>query len=328
MRYHNNAVTNKNQRREIFYSENSYRTLAEKYSVSLSTIHNWKNYQLPDKKEDRFKDRAYGPKTVNYALGKWERKLICGLREMEWISLDDLVISLDKLIPSLNRSNVYRTLKRNGLNRKPEEEDNKGKGTFKKYNPGYVHMDVFYLPKLNGKRAYVFAAIDRTTKMIFLEVYSRKTKESALDFLKKCIAFFPFKIHIILTDNGREFTLKGFRNKYKKRVEVKKHIFTAHCHKNKIDHRTTKPKHPWTNGQVERLNGILEERTIKRYRYKNHQQIYVHLKKLQTKWNYFKRHKTLNLKTIPQVLEEWYIKKPEIFRAQIMLNYRSQNGET
>jgi len=164
MRYHNNAVTNKNQRKEIFYSQENYRTLAEKYSVSLATIHNWKNYDLPVKTEERFRDRACGPKRVSYALGKWERKLICGLRQMEWISLDDLVIVLDGLIPKLNRSNVYRTLKRNSLNRKPKNENGKGKGTFKKYDPGYIHMDVFYLPKLNGKRAYVFAAVDRTTK--------------------------------------------------------------------------------------------------------------------------------------------------------------------
>ena len=27
------------------------------------------------------------------------------------------------------------------------------------------------------------------------------------------------------------------------------------CARNDIDHRLTKPKHPWTNGQVERMNG-------------------------------------------------------------------------
>ena len=326
MRYHINAITNKKQRREIYYSQESYRTLAEKYSISLATIYNWKHYSLPIKEEDRFTDRAYGPRTTYYALSQYEQDLICGLRKIEWISLDDLIINLNPLIPVLTRSNTYRTLKRNRLNRKPKEK--REIGTFKKYDPGYIHMDVFYLPKLNGKKAYVFVAVDRTTKMIFLEVYQKKTKESALDFLKKSIAFFPFKIHRILTDNGREFTLKGFKNKYGKKVKLKKeHIFTSHCHKNKINHKTTKIKHPWTNGQVERLNGILEEQTIKKYYYQNHQEIYVHLKNIQTNWNYFKRHKTLNLKTIPQILQEWHIKKPEIFRVQPKLHC-SQNGET
>lgn len=30
--------------------------------------------------------------------------------------------------------------------------------------------------------------------------------------------------------------------------------------RNDIDHRTTKPKHPWTNGQVERMNRTIKHR--------------------------------------------------------------------
>ena len=32
------------------------------------------------------------------------------------------------------------------------------------------------------------------------------------------------------------------------------HLFKRVCVANDIDHRLTKPKHPWTNGQVERMN--------------------------------------------------------------------------
>ena len=32
------------------------------------------------------------------------------------------------------------------------------------------------------------------------------------------------------------------------------HAFELACARNGIDHRTTKVKHPWTNGQVERMN--------------------------------------------------------------------------
>ena len=71
MRYHINAITNKKQRREIYYSQKSYRTLAEKYSISLAAIHNWKHYDLPVKEEDRFIDRAYGSKTTCYALSQY-----------------------------------------------------------------------------------------------------------------------------------------------------------------------------------------------------------------------------------------------------------------
>ena len=34
-----------------------------------------------------------------------------------------------------------------------------------------------------------------------------------------------------------------------------------------IEHRLTKPKHPWTNGQVERMNRTIKEATVKRFHY-------------------------------------------------------------
>ena len=44
-----------------------------------------------------------------------------------------------------------------------------------------------------------------------------------------------------------------------------------------IEHRLTKPKYPWTNGQVERMNRTLKEATVRRYHYVSHQQLREHL---------------------------------------------------
>jgi len=44
-----------------------------------------------------------------------------------------------------------------------------------------------------------------------------------------------------------------------------------------IDHRTTKPKHPWTNGQVERMNRTIKDATVKRFYYETHHQLREHL---------------------------------------------------
>ena len=48
------------------------------------------------------------------------------------------------------------------------------------------------------------------------------------------------------------------------------HAFEFACVGLDIDHRLTKPNHPWTNGQVERMNRTLKEATVRRYHYETH----------------------------------------------------------
>ncbi len=47
--------------------------------------------------------------------------------------------------------------------------------------------------------------------------------------------------------------------------------------RNDIDHRLTKPRHPWTNRQVERMNRTIKEATVKRFFYNNHAELRGHL---------------------------------------------------
>ncbi len=60
-----------------------------------------------------------------------------------------------------------------------------------------------------------------------------------------------------------------------------------------IEHRTTKAKHPRTNGQVERMNRTIKEATVQRYRYDNHQQLRQHLNDFVAACNFGRRLKTL-----------------------------------
>jgi hypothetical protein len=50
------------------------------------------------------------------------------------------------------------------------------------------------------------------------------------------------------------------------------------CAANGIDHRLTKPDHPWTNGQVGRMNRTIKDATVKRFHDDNHEQLQGHLK--------------------------------------------------
>ena len=66
-----------------------------------------------------------------------------------------------------------------------------------------------------------------------------------------------------------------------------------------IEYRLTHPNHPWTNGQVERMNRTLQEATAKKY----YCQTYQHLKELLytflMAYNFAKRLKTLYKDLLP-----------------------------
>jgi len=54
-------------------------------------------------------------------------------------------------------------------------------------------------------------------------------------------------------------------------------MFGMRCRENRINHRLTKIKHPWTNGQVEHMNRTIKEATVKRYYCDSHGQLENHL---------------------------------------------------
>jgi hypothetical protein len=59
-----------------------------------------------------------------------------------------------------------------------------------------------------------------------------------------------------------------------------------------IENRLTKINHPWTNGQVERMNRTIKEATVKRYYYQSHDHLKQHLHTFLTAYNFAKRLKT------------------------------------
>jgi hypothetical protein len=69
--------------------------------------------------------------------------------------------------------------------------------------------------------------------------------------------------------------------------------FDRACSQYGIEHSLTKPNHPWTNGQVERMNRTLKEATVQRYYYDTHEQLRQHLADFLAAYNFAKRLKML-----------------------------------
>ncbi len=120
-------------------------------------------------------------------------------------------------------------------------------------------MDVKYLPQMADEslRRYLFVAIDRATRWVFIRIYNSKTAANARRFLRDLERVCPMQIRTVLTDNGKEFTDRLFG--LRKRAATGKHEFDQLCAELGIEHRLTPPQHPQTNGMVERFNGRIEE---------------------------------------------------------------------
>ena len=305
--YHPNARTNQHLREIIQKSNLTNVELATKYNVNKQTISKWRS-------RDFLEDKSSRPNTIHYALTSIEKELIRVVRILTWMELDDLADIVVTMIPHANRSNIYRTLKAFEINQVPKEQKDKAK-KFKEYEPGYLHMDVTYLPKFDGQKYYLFVAIDRATRLLYYKVYKNKSSDNAVSFLKECKEYFPFYITHILTDNGLEFTDKWARGKG---FVSGKHKFDVECTQDNIEHRLTAPYTPQTNGMVERVNGTIKNATIKAEDYTNIQEVTKELNKFLIYYNFNRRHgslrKELKVRTPFDAVQSWFQTKPEIFK--------------
>jgi transposase InsO family protein len=179
---------------------------------------------------------------------------------------------------------------------------------FKEYKAGYIHIDIKYLPKIDGVRQYLYVAIDRATRLVFVEIYSDKSSKSANSFLNNAIDYFPFEIYKVLTDNGKEFTDR-FSNKTKK--PTGNHIFDKTCSNNNIEHRLTAPYTPKTNGMVERVNSKVTVSVLDKVTFTDIQHMKETIFHYFYSYNYHIKHSGLGRITPIEALEDIYNKKEE-----------------
>jgi len=286
---HANAKTTPRIRKEIQDSNESLAKLAKKYSLNVKTVAKWKN-------RSSTKEKRTGPKVAkSTVLSELEEKIICEFRRVTKHSLDDVYISLKDEIPKLTRSNLHRCLKRNNLNVLPKDENKKKeKKEFKQYDIGYVHIDISELYTKEGK-AYMFVAIDRATKYVYVEIYERMTIDNACLFLRNLIKDCCFKITKILTDNGVQFTYKLLAKHLQPKNKI--HPFDEVCNEYNIEHRLTRFRHPWTNGQVEIMNKIIKSHTTKKYYYETLKELKQHILSFLMFYNFQKKLKSLKYKS-------------------------------
>jgi len=241
-------------------------------------------------------------------LSAEEEAIAVAFRKHTLLPLDDCLYALQSSIPHLTRSSLHRCFQRHGISRLPDTQGDKPqRKKFKQYPIGYFHIDVAEVRTEEGK-LYLFVAIDRTSKFVYVELHPRQNRPIATEFLKHLIEAVPYKIHTVLTDNGIQFT------NLKHQKYAFRHTFDRVCDTNHIEHRLTKVKSPWTNGQVERMNRTIKEATVRRYYYQSHQQLSEHLHSFILAYNFAKRLKTLKGLTPYEYICKIWTQEPERFK--------------
>jgi transposase InsO family protein len=303
---HGGATTTEAVRRAIQHSQESLRVLAQRYGINQKTVAKWK-------RRTSVADVPTGPKEPkSTVLTIEEEAIVVAFRRHTLLPLDDCLYSLQATIPHLSRSSLHRCLQRHDISRLPDVQGDKpDKKKFKSYPIGYFHIDIAEVQTAEGK-LYLYVAIDRTSKFAFVKLVKKTGRSSASAFLEALIAAVPYKIHTVLTDNGIQFT---FPPRYADGPTARymTHMFDMRCEENGIEHRLTKVRHPWTNGQVERMNRTIKEATVKRYHYDRHEQLERHLNDFIDEYNFGRRLKTLKGLTPYEFIVKTWTKEPERF---------------
>jgi transposase InsO family protein len=315
---HAQARTTPRTRAEIKESTAPLSELAELYNISLATARKWKGRESPE-------DLSHRPHKLSTTLSPAQEAIAVELRCMALLPLDDLVAVVREFInPAVSRAGLDRCLRRHGVGNLRElqakaladaGETKAPLKTFKDYEPGFLHMDIKYLPQMPDEceRRYLFVAIDRATRWVFMHIYADQSEASSVDFLNRLEQTAPMKITKLLTDNGSQFT---DRFTSKRRVPTGRHDFDVRCKALNIEHRLCPPRHPQTNGMVERFNGRISE-VVSQTRFTSAAQLEATLLSYVKTYNHLIPQRALKHISPVQALKAWLAIKPELFNKRV-----------
>ncbi len=161
-------------------------------------------------------------------------------------------LKVKRKLPSSNKITINgRTGKLLVREQKPKKRRLRRKD-FVPQSPGdLVQMDTVAV-FVAGLKRYIFTALDVHTRFAFAYTYTSNSSAKGNDFIGKFLKVAPFAIRNVQTDNGSEFT---------------KH-FDQYCQEHALTHFFNYPKHPQSNGYLERFNRTIQEQFV--YLYQNY----------------------------------------------------------
>src|SRR5919112_389398 len=308
---HGSARTTPRVRAELQAAQGTTRSLAARHGLNPKTVAKWR-------RRTTVTDAPMGPRRRprSTVLAEAEEAIVVEFRRRTLLPLDDVLGCLRETIPRLTRSALHRCLVRHGISRLPASgEEASKRGRFAETAIGYVHIDVCELRLAQGG-LFLFLAIDRVSKFAHVAFFDANTKANGAAFLREVVEVFPCQIHTVLTDNGMAFAdLPENRGRYPEIEAIfGGHIFDRVCAEHGITHKLTKPYHPWTNGQAERMNRTVEEATIKAFHHPDLEALKAHVLAFVHAYNFAEHLKALRWRTPFQAICDAWTRDRLIFK--------------
>ena len=252
------------RQRVIKYAEkNGVTKASDRYRVSRNSVYRWiKRY---DGSWQSLKERSHRPHHHPAEHTQEEYDLI--RRYWQRNKNDRMILWMKIRDQGYSRSykSMCRALKRMQL--KSEEKARKAYKpkpyTAAEYPGQKVQIDVKYVPGYcvaGEMKYYQYTAIDEYSRLVYREMYDEHSTYSSLDFIRKVIAFFPFKIELVQTDNGTEWTKALICN------DPTPTLFEEELENSGIMYKRIRVATPRHNGKVERQHRTDEKRFYKNMR--------------------------------------------------------------
>ena len=285
--------------------------VAERYGISGQTVWKWR-------KRDGVHDRSHTAHRLQSTLTPAQEAVAVALRKTLLLPLDDLLsVVREFLNPNVSRSGLDRCLRRHGVGNLRAVRPVAPRPAHRpfKAEPGYLHVDVKYLPQMadEDRRRYLFAAIDRATRWVFVRIYPAKTAANARRFLRDLERAAPMRIGRVLTDNGKEFTDRLFG--LRRSAATGHHEFDRLCADLGIEHRLAPPMHPQTNGMVERFNGRIED-VLQSHHFHNGEDLEQTILRYVRLYNGQLPQSVLKARAPIDALKDWHRQRPDLFKKR------------
>ena len=266
----NNSITQKMKFKQsvIKYSfKYSVAKAAEKFDVSSRTIYRW--IQRYDGTIESLRDHSHRPKHHPNQHTESEIKLIKDFKKNNKdTGLVVLWIKLRKAGYTRTIQGLYHVMVRLGIYQKAPSKRKKPQAPavpIATYPGERVQIDVKYVPRECmskelrelGEKYYQYTAIDEYTRLRYTYFCKEHNTYESTVFVNRLIRYFPFKIKLIQTDNGFEFTNRFSWHAFTK---DKLTMFEKRLKELKIEHNLIRPHTPTQNGKVERSHRKDQER--------------------------------------------------------------------